>query len=186
MLWSLTDRKDEQPEGPGQMAGDSLRRGALPTFGRRRRTPEESRTFNSDRMLESPGNERVEDSGLLYAVLKTMAEGVIVVNRDEQVLFVNDAARSLMDFVRREIVLRPLWEVSRTPALHKAVKQVLAEGQQVQTEITMPRTNAVVSLTAAALPHDPVPGAVLVLHDVTELRRLENRAAILSPTSHTS
>ena len=42
------------------------------------------------------------------------------------------------------------------------------------------------SLRATRLPGEPCPGVMIVLHDMTELRRLENFAASWWPTSPTN
>jgi two-component system phosphate regulon sensor histidine kinase PhoR len=52
-------------------------------------------------------------------------------------------------------------------------------------EFDVPWTHSTVAVVASKLPGNPCPGVVLVLHDVTELRRLENlRRDFVSNVSH--
>ena len=46
-----------------------------------------------------------------------------------------------------------------------------------QLEISNGVNNYVLAVNGARLPGDPCPGAVVVMHDVSELRRLENAEA---------
>lgn len=127
----------------------------------------------------SASNER------LSAVLTGMSEGVLAVDRHDRILFANPALASLLDLSETRLAGRPLWEAIRLPALHDVARQARLEGDVPQIEIELPRTQSVLALRAGRLPGDPSPGVVLVLHDVTELRRLENlRREFVGNVSH--
>lgn len=126
-----------------------------------------------------------EQEEFLQRVLQTMVEAVVVVDGAQRVLFANRAAYRLLDLPVSDLRERPLWEVVRSPALRQAVQRVLNQGEDVRLELTLPRNDWVVRLAASSLPGDPPSGAVLVLHDITELRRLENlRRDFVSNVSH--
>lgn len=125
------------------------------------------------------------DRERLSAVLTGMAEGVLAVDRDERVLFANPAASQLLDLPDAKLVGRPLWEAIRVPAIQEAARAALAGRETPQVELELPRTGTALALRAGCLPGEPSPGVVLVLHDVTELRRLENlRREFVSNVSH--
>ncbi len=125
------------------------------------------------------------NSRLLQAVLATMVEGVVVVDADQRVLFTNDAARPLLDFRTRNVLGKHIWEVARSPQIQEIVETLLGSSEPVQEEFELKRTRSIVALNGAPLPANPVPGVVLVLHDVTELRRLENmRRDFVTNVSH--
>ncbi|QDT32915.1 Alkaline phosphatase synthesis sensor protein PhoR [Thalassoglobus polymorphus] len=135
--------------------------------------------------LHQKSAELAKNSERLETVLGGMVEGVIAVDGDERVLFVNQAANSLLEISTPEIVGRPIWEAVRNPAIQKVVKSALESKGQENIELEIPRSEAIVSLLAAQLPGDPCPGVVLVFHDVTDLRRLENiRQEFVSNVSH--
>ena len=114
-----------------------------------------------------------------------MVEGVVVLDSDQRILFTNAAARPLLDVQTSDVLNRPLWEVARLVPVNRLVEQVLETGRRTSDEYEVPRTKRSVAVTADALPREPVPGAMLVLHDVTELRRLESlRRDFVSNVSH--
>jgi two-component system phosphate regulon sensor histidine kinase PhoR len=145
-----------------------------------------------------------ESSQRLQTVLGGMIEAVIAVDDRQRVLFANDAAGRLLSFSPAEAAGRPMLEAVRHHALHQATADALAAwrgggggsraGSSPQNgqpptrrlEITLgsspPR---ILSTHVARLPGDPCPGVVVVLDDVTELRRLENlRRDFVANVSH--
>lgn len=141
----------------------------------------------SDRIeqLQRKRLELEENSELLETVLGSMIEGVVVVDDRQHVLYANAAARRMLDFATRSVTDRPLWEAARHPAIQDLVGRTLLGESAQQVEFELPRTRSRVSVVTTRLPGDPSPGAVLVLHDVTELRRLENlRRDFVSNVSH--
>jgi len=121
----------------------------------------------------------------LSTVLASMAEGVLAVARDERILVANPAAANLLDLRDVLLVGRRLWEVVRVPAIRDATHAAFAGRETPQIEVELPRTQVSIALRASPLPGSPTPGVVLVLHDVTELRRLENlRSEFVSNVSH--
>ncbi len=135
--------------------------------------------------LERRDVEHAQAEQLLQAVLRTMSEGVVAIDSEQRILFTNDAARPLLDFEVHDVLGRQLWEVSRSPRIQELVRSVLETREQRRTEIDLPRSRSVVSATATALPQEPIPGAVLMLQNVTELRRLEKlRQDFVSNVSH--
>lgn len=144
----------------------------------------------ADRIAELQRHQKQSDanSERLATVLAGMVDGVIAVDQAERVLFVNQAASRHFNIGQRKIIGRPLWEVVRHPHLQTLVRNELAgtpDQSQAVTELEFPRNNTVVALYASPLPGTPCPGVVLVLHDITELRRLENlRRDFVSNVSH--
>ncbi len=144
-----------------------------------------SRLMRRVRTTERFAEEQTQRTALLHAVLTTVAEGVIVVDSDERVLFVNETARTMLEITAREVLDRPLWEVIRSSLIEEAVQTVLTSEEDVHCDVVMPRSKRVVSLTVTGLPREPVPGAVLVVRDMTALRQLESmRRDFVTNVSH--
>jgi two-component system phosphate regulon sensor histidine kinase PhoR len=144
-------------------------------------------TFNrmSDRL-----NDRIarleQDRQQLRTILSGMVEGVVALDAEQRILFVNDRATSLLELKAHNSVGRRLWEVVRHRGLLDVVQHALVQPEPSQREITWPG-GAPRSLTvhAARLPGAPPRGAVLVLHDTSELRRLERlRQEFVANVSH--
>src|SRR5262245_29721566 len=125
------------------------------------------------------------DRQQLRTILSGMVEGVVALGADQRVLFVNGRARELLE-INEEPVGRPFWEVVRNRPLLDAVRRV-REGPGPHHEEMSWTGAAPRSLTvhAARLPGAEFRGAVLVLHDTTELRRLERlRQELVANVSH--
>jgi two-component system phosphate regulon sensor histidine kinase PhoR len=135
--------------------------------------------------LQEQSRRARQNSERLETVLSAMVEGVVAVDGSERILFANRAARRTLDLTQGVCVGRPVWEVIRHPTIQATVREVLAGRDQVSLELELTRRQAVASLIATRLPGNPCPGAVLVFHDVTELRRLESlRRDFVSNVSH--
>ena len=121
------------------------------------------------------------------AILGSMIEGVAVISGDERILFSNGAFSRILGLeTDREIEGRPLLEVARQSDLLAAIKMALGGQEQVTSEIAVgtvrPRSFAVTAAPVQASSHK---GAVLVLHEITDLRRLERvRQDFVANVSH--
>jgi two-component system phosphate regulon sensor histidine kinase PhoR len=119
-------------------------------------------------------------------VLEGMSESVIAVDRNERVLFANGSAGRLLGFRPEQVENLPLLEAVRSHELRDVVQRALRTKQLATCELTKrggaPRTFDVL---ATPLPGDPSPGVVLVLRDVSEVRRLERmRQQFVANVSH--
>lgn len=121
-----------------------------------------------------------------HAVLGGMIEGVLAVDSRQQVLFANAAAGRALSFQPDEVVGSPLLEVVRSHELREIVRQTLNSGELCQGNLSWQAdTMRTLKVHATPLPGDPCPGVVLVLHDVTELKRLESlRQQFVANVSH--
>jgi two-component system phosphate regulon sensor histidine kinase PhoR len=127
-----------------------------------------------------------EDRQQLRTILGGMVEGVIALDAGQRILFANERAGELLEIQTAAAVGRKLWEVVRQRPLQQVVRRVLEGDGSFREELTWTGPTAK-SLTvhAARLPGSPTRGAVLVLHDTSELRRLERlRQEFVANVSH--
>ena len=127
-----------------------------------------------------------EESARRQAILASMVEGVLAVDADLRVTFSND---SFAGAVRAPAPIAdgtPLRDVVRDPALLDLLKGVLSTGQPSRQRVTLVAAKArVFDVQAAPLDETPRPGAIAILHDVTELERLERvRKDFVANVSH--
>ena len=113
----------------------------------------------------------------MEAILRGMVEGVVVTDLSMRVVLLNARARELLGIrATGDEVGRPLVELVRDPALQESARE-LREGVPVVSQDVMlgGRGGRMLQLNAARLTgaDGRAFGFVLVLHDVTELRRLE-------------
>jgi len=120
------------------------------------------------------------------AILGSMVEGVAVVAGDERILFCNAAFEQILELPQGSSQGRTLVEALRQADLVDLVRRALPGGEEVNGEVevgTVRRRNF--SVTAAPVRAAGTNGAVLVLHDITELRRLERvRRDFIANVSH--
>jgi two-component system phosphate regulon sensor histidine kinase PhoR len=113
------------------------------------------------------------------AVLEGMSEGVIALDGDNRVSMMNRAAHELLGS-DEDAVGRVLLELVRVPALDELVRAGKPRSRQLELAAT--RRQVLVRLAPAAAPGG---GAILVLHDVTALQRLERiRRDFVANASH--
>ncbi len=111
------------------------------------------------------------------AILGSMAEGVVAVDRDERVVHVNSAAQQILAIEARSAIGRHIWEVTRVIEVSAALADAMKENRVRVAEARMPRPqkDQVIQITGAPLRDagDALVGAIVVIHDVSELRQLE-------------
>ncbi len=146
-----------------------------------------SRTFNhmSERLAEQFA-QLDEERQQLRAILSGMVEGVIALDAEQRILFVNDRAVQLLDLEAQPIIGRKLWEVFRQRGLQQLVRRALGNVENCSEELTLNgQATKNVTVHAAPLQGASPRGVVLVLHDTSELRRLERlRQEFVANVSH--
>jgi two-component system phosphate regulon sensor histidine kinase PhoR len=126
-------------------------------------------------------SERVEtitaDRGKLVAILEAMVEGVVAINREDVVVHMNDAAARILRTTTREALGRRIWEATRLTQVSESLEHAMRQGNDLRREVTLPEGTRDRALGLHARPlrdsRGAVAGAIVVLHDLTELRRLE-------------
>jgi two-component system phosphate regulon sensor histidine kinase PhoR len=118
------------------------------------------------------------------AILTSMIEGVLVVNAQGRVQLVNDAARRILK-LEKESLDRAYVEAIRHPGIVEHISRALAGEETEGLELTVIRDS-----TRTLIAHvTPVVaagrGAVLVMHDITELRKADQvRRDFVANVSH--
>jgi len=127
-----------------------------------------------------------EERNLSSAILGSMVEGVAVVNGSERLVFANPGFAEILGLDLPPTSGSALVEVVRQTELLEAVRQVLGGEPRVQSEIvTGTLRQHYFAITVAAVRAGDTTGAVVVLHDITELRKLERvRRDFVANVSH--
>jgi len=127
-----------------------------------------------------------EERNLSSAILGSMLEGVAVVNASERLLFANRGFAEILELDVPPQSGRALVEVVRQTELIEAVRRVLGGAPRVEAEIiTGTLRQHFFAATVAAVRAGETSGAVIVLHDITDLRKLERvRRDFIANVSH--
>lgn len=134
---------------------------------------------------------RIEDleseKGKISVILHQMNEGVIAIDRQKRVVLINPAAERIFASSASEAEGKGLIEVTRHPQIEKIVDDSLREQRTLSEEIRLSGgTKRTLRLSVVVLkgPSREI-GGILVFHDMTELRRLENvRREFVTNVSH--
>jgi two-component system phosphate regulon sensor histidine kinase PhoR len=126
--------------------------------------------------------------GELDAVLASMEEGVLAVDRNERVISLNRAAAELFGVNIQASRGRDLREVVRNPQVQECVARLLLDSAPFCENVTLStpvERHLLVSATGLRDGRGGEAGALLVLQDMTELRRLERvRSDFVANVSH--
>ncbi len=112
------------------------------------------------------------------AILTSMVEGVIAVDLEEHIIMVNSAAGRMLGKKPEEIENRWIQEAIRDSEIQRFVKKLLKTREPSETEITAisgigEEKTLQVHGTVLHGSHGDIIGVLVVLHDVTRLKRLE-------------
>lgn len=116
----------------------------------------------------------------LQAVLSSMIEGVVAISPDGKVRIANRAACKMLGFEESELRTKKFIEVVRDPSIASALAKAQSQGTFATTEFqtSVDDSRRTISARASVLPiqnpdEGEIPGIVVVLNDITELRNLE-------------
>ncbi len=131
----------------------------------------------------------VSDRNKLLAILGSMVEGVVAVDRDDRVVHMNEVAGRLLRASPAESLGRRIWEVTRVVEVCEILDHARSRAGATDAEVrlAMGSGEARIELRASPLVDGLglLSGAVVVLHDVTELRKLEGmRRDFVANVSH--
>lgn len=142
-----------------------------------------------DETIRSLGGERNRSS----AILRSMVEGVAVIDAQQRLVFCNRAFSEILSLDSAGSEGHPVIEVVRNSELLGLIRRALQGEEGLQSNIAMgivqQRSFSVTAAPVKPLEASPAAekpsGAVVVLHDVSELRRLERvRQDFVANVSH--
>jgi len=137
-----------------------------------------------DERIRAGGRQQHE----LQAILASMSEGVLAVDLEGRLLRLNLAASRLLGIDASRGIGRPLPELIRNSQLQHLVDHILESAEPAEQDIVLPgEPDCYLQVRGSVLRdmEDRGIGAVIVLNDVTRLKRLENvRRDFVANVSH--
>src|SRR5437773_33469 len=123
-------------------------------------------------------------------ILRAMHDGLLVVDERRHIMLINRTFEKLFE-LRDGAVGAPLLETIRHATLDRLIAETLRTGKAMQNELmlTDSKTNAEHHLEVSAVPmkddFDLTTGAVVLFHDITQLKRLDQvRSDFVANVSH--
>jgi two-component system phosphate regulon sensor histidine kinase PhoR len=123
------------------------------------------------------------------AIFAGMVEGLIVVDEEEKIVRINPAASAFLGIEIAEAEGRMIQEAVRNPYLQKFVRKALSSAITVEEDFTLRNDRGELYVQGHGVqllrPDGRLRGGVIVLNNVTRLRKLENlRKDFVANVSH--
>jgi len=122
------------------------------------------------------------------AILASMAEGVIAVDADEHIIIVNESAARIFEMNLANAAGKPLQEAIRNIELQRFAARALCSDELVEDDVAVSADSGKILRAHGVALRDAGQnriGAVIVLNDITRLKRLENmRREFVGNVSH--
>ncbi len=150
-------------------------------------------TFNDmAQQLQQRMDTILRDRNENQAVLSSMVEGVIAVDTNGYILSINKAAAYFLQVEPKKATGKHIEEVTRNSELEALIRRTIDSAETTEGMLNLVRENADVPVASyqvhgAGLTDEQGQkrGAVIVLHDMTQVKRLENiRRDFVANVSH--
>jgi two-component system phosphate regulon sensor histidine kinase PhoR len=138
------------------------------------------------RQMRNTMEDALRGKAQLEAVLASMVEGVLVIDRDRKLILINPRGREMLS-VWTEYEGRAVPEVIRSAEVDAAIQDAASKNEVVvrEVEIYAEKTRMLLMHASRFPDTEPRSGTVVVFHDVTELRRVDDvRRDFIANASH--
>jgi two-component system phosphate regulon sensor histidine kinase PhoR len=129
-----------------------------------------------------------EDKNKIEAILGSMQEGVIVIDKEENIILLNSSLASMLELRSEEFRGRPYWEIIAEEEINSILKRALEKKVSASSQVFIlkrePR-NIQIQTAPISDQKEKLLGIVGVFHDITDLKKLEKvRSEFLAGVSH--
>jgi len=137
--------------------------------------------------LEDKIKEIRQQNQELSAIFNSMIEGIIVVDKTSRIVSVNPAIEKIFGILNADAQGKTFLEAIRNNEISEIMNNVLTQGKSLSVEVTLVLPgHRIFEVNAVAIfENDSVNGCLVVIHDITEIRRLETiRRDFVANVSH--
>jgi len=123
----------------------------------------------------------------LVAILESMVEGIVVVDRESRIISINSSIEKIFDIPKKNLEGKVFLEAIRNNDISDVIDKVLKKGEFASSEIRLilPVQRIFRINASPVFEKGIVAGCLLVIHDMTEIRRLETmRRDFVANVSH--
>jgi len=129
-----------------------------------------------------------EDKNKMEAILSSMQEGVIVFDKNENILLFNSSLYQMLELRSEKYIGRPFWEIISNNEINSILKQTLKKEDSLSAQVSLLYPEArIIHIQTAPINDDQgmLLGVVGVFHDITNLKKLEKaRSEFIANVSH--
>ncbi|MFZ5451546.1 MAG: ATP-binding protein [Thermodesulfobacteriota bacterium] len=137
--------------------------------------------------LEDRINALIRQGQMQEAVLSSMIEGVLAIDASQRLIVLNRAAARLLGVSQEGALHQTVQEIVKDPELRWFINRTLSAQDPIEGEVDLNKGEQILQAHGTSL-RDPAGtslGVLIVLHDVTHLRRLEHvRRDFVANVSH--
>ena len=129
-----------------------------------------------------------EQKKLQNVVLESMKEGVLAIDNNENILLLNNTAKTILSLHNTNQIGKTLQEVVRVSDIQKFFKKILNEESVLETEILVQHGEDQILQLSGTVLHDfenNKIGALVVINDISNLKHLDNlKRDLVANVSH--
>jgi len=128
-----------------------------------------------------------EDKDKMKVVLSSVIEGIVAIDKEGRIILFNHALKNMINCSSDRVLEKFHWEIIRNNQLNELLKETLQKGQALTREITLfsPQEKIFHASANPLTEKNKVWGAVVVLNDITEIKKLEKmRSEFVANVSH--
>ncbi|MDD2573904.1 MAG: ATP-binding protein [Firmicutes bacterium] len=148
-------------------------------------------TFNhmAERM-ERTVEELINDKSKIEAILSSSINGVVAVDNNRNTMFLNPVAERMLDVRERDFNGKPLFDIVRSKAAERVLREVLAaqRGRPLEFELPMQKKRTIMVISAHIRPkvkHSRPIGTLIIIQDITTIKKLEKmRSDFVANVTH--
>ncbi len=137
--------------------------------------------------MEGKVSEVIANQSRLEAVFLSMFDGVMIVDQHQNIILMNQTLKNFLHVQQESVGRKPL-EIIRNVEIQQIIEEVVKQNHPlVPRELTVyvPEEKILMIHAAPVIREHKQEGGVLVFHDITEVRRLENvRRDFVANVSH--
>lgn len=138
--------------------------------------------------LQLQMNRILEDESRLKSVLENMISGVMMIDREGKIVLLNRSAEDILGFSSQELLGKKFDEAKQQYEFTQLIQECFESREHIRDEMIFyyPSERILeINLSSISITEDEWAGVLIVLHDITAVRRLERmRSEFVANVSH--
>jgi two-component system phosphate regulon sensor histidine kinase PhoR len=131
----------------------------------------------------------IEDKNRMQAILSSMREGVIVIDKNENIVLFNSSLATMLELRSKKYIGKPFWEIISNNEVNSILEKAIKKKNSFSVQVSILQLSETRNIQIQTAPITDNKGRLLglvgVFHDVTELKKFEKaRSEFIANVSH--